>query len=115
MTRGPDKSPSQTRIPRRRGLLSGKLVYGPTQHTLDCAISDMSQTGARIRLEGALALSDPLYLIDVTHGLAFMAKEIWRRDAEVGLSFQRYFDLRTPVPELPSLVRRLWVEQTRSG
>ena len=44
---------------------------------------------------------------------AEIARQAWRRGAQVGLSFVRHFDLRDPPPDLPKLVRRIWVEQTR--
>jgi hypothetical protein len=101
--------------PRRRVLLSGKLVYGEPPMSLDCAISDMSRSGARVRLEGPQPVTDSLYLIDVRHGIAFRSRVAWRRGKFLGLSFNGYFDLRNPPPELPKLLRLLWVEQTRMG
>jgi|SRR5579863_6522275 len=110
----PDEGGAQHRTePRRRVLLSGKLVYGESEMTLDCAISDMSRTGARVRLAGPELLREPIYLIDVRHGLAFEAHEAWRRGALVGLTFTRYFDLRSAADEAPLLVRRIWLEQIR--
>jgi len=110
----PDPEDSENRAARRqRTLLTGKLVYGPVSMTQDCAISDMSKTGARVRLEGAEPLVDPIYLIDVRHGLAFEAKVAWRRGRMAGLSFHQYFDLQRGDPEAPASVRRIWVEQTR--
>ncbi len=99
--------------PRRRVLLSGKLVYGESEMTLDCSIADMSRTGARVRLSGPEALTDPIYLIEVRHGLAFKAREAWRRGAQVGLEFTRYYGLRTRPIDLPIRVWRIWLEQTR--
>ena len=114
MTESPKKDPAEHRAqPRRRVLLSGKLVYGEPPMTLDCAISDMSRTGARVRLPGPEPLAQPVYLIDVRHGLAFRAREAWRDGLRVGLSFTAYYDLRAPPPELPKIVRQLWVEQIR--
>jgi hypothetical protein len=81
--------------------------------TLDCAIIDISDTGARVRLEGAQLLVEPLYLVDLRHGLAYRARRAWRRDDLVGLAFSERYDLTAPPPELPRLVRQLWVEATR--
>ncbi len=112
MTKSPSKRGAEHRLqPRRRVLLSGKLVYGDMEMTLDCAISDLSTAGARIRLSGPEPLADPAYLIDVRHGLAFKVSEVWREDAVVGLKFSDYYDLKDPPPELPKLVRMIWVEQ----
>jgi hypothetical protein len=98
---------------RRRVLLSGKVIYGEAQMTLDCAISNLSTSGAQVRLSGPEPLSDPIYLINVRHGLAFRAREAWRRGAVVGLEFTQHFDLRAGSAEAPLIVRRIWLEQTR--
>lgn len=99
--------------PRRRVLLSGKLVYGDNEMTLDCAITDISDTGARVRLQGAQLLVEPIYLVDLRHGVAYRARRAWRREELVGLAFSERYDLRSPPPELPKLVRQLWIEATR--
>ena len=98
---------------RRRVLLGGKLIYGDPPLSLDCSVADLSKSGARIRLQGPEPLKDPIYLVVVRQGLAFLAKEEWRKGATIGLSFVRAFDLKIPAPELPRIVRQLWVEQTR--
>ena len=114
MAEPPDNKASEHRNePRRRVLLSGKLVYGPAELTQDCVISDLSRKGAKVRMRGPEPLIDPIYLIDVRHGLAFKAREAWREGALVGLAFTRAFDLRNPPPEAPRILRRIWVEQTR--
>ena len=114
MARTPDERESEARgEQRRRVLLGGKLIYGDPPLSLDCAVADLSRSGARIRLEGPEPLKNPIYLVVIRQGLAFLAKEEWRKGATIGLSFDRAFDLKIPAPELPRLVRQLWVEQTR--
>ena len=81
--------------------------------TLDCAIIDISETGARVRLEGAELVVEPLYLVDLRHGAAYRARKVWRRGQSVGLAFSERYDLSAPPPELPRLVRQLWIEATR--
>ena|SRR5215472_3582803 len=98
---------------RRRVLLGGKVIYGEPALSLDCQVADLSQSGARIRLEGPEVLKDPIYLVVIRQGLAFLAKEEWRKGATIGLSFTRPFDLKNPPPDLPRIVRQLWIEQTR--
>jgi len=116
MSEPPDDEVGDGRAsPRRRVLFSGKLVYGPTDMTLDCAISDLSKTGARVRLSGPEPLVEPIYLVDLRNGLAYRARQAWRRAALVGLEFSDYYDLRNAPPDIPKLVRRLWVEHTRYG
>jgi hypothetical protein len=116
MSEPPERPPGEARAdPRRRALLSGALVYGAAELTLGCAISDLSRSGARVRLHGAELLMEPIYLVDLSHGLAYRARQAWRRDEVVGLAFVDYFDLRQPPPELPRIVRRLWVDHSRQS
>ncbi len=98
---------------RRRVLLGGRLVYGPSEMTVECAIVDMSESGARVRIPGTPLLVEPIYLVNVTHGQAFKARLAWRRANLLGLSFSEAYDLREPPPELPKIIRQVWVEQTR--
>ncbi len=91
-------------------LLSGKLVFGEAELSVDCAISDLSKSGARVRVVGAPILAEPIYLLDLRHGLAFKAREAWRRDALIGLAFHDYYDVTQSPPEAPKILRRLWVE-----
>jgi hypothetical protein len=99
---------------RRRVLLGGRLVYSPAELTVECAIVDISESGARVRISGAPLLVEPLYLVNLTHGRAFKARLAWRRANLLGLAFSEAYDLREPPPELPKIVRQVWVEQTRA-
>lgn len=109
-----DKKTSEGRgQPRRRVLLGGKLIHGEPPRSLDCSVADLSQSGAKVRLEGPEPLSAPIYLVVIRKDLAFCAQVEWRRGATIGLSFDRAFDLKTPSADLPRIVRQLWVEQTR--
>ena len=98
---------------RRRVLLTGRLVHSVNEWTVECAIQDISRTGARIRVPPDTLLSDPLYLINMSHGLAFKARVAWRRENRVGLTFSRYFDLNKTNEDAPKILRRLWMEHTR--
>ncbi len=97
--------------PRRRGVLSGTVVHGPTFFTANCAILDISLSGARIRMPAGETLGEPMYLIDFSHGLAFEARVAWRREDRIGLRFKTYYDLAKPEAGCPVLLRRLWIDR----
>ena len=99
------------RAPRRRSLLSGKLVFDQAGAcSLDCVIRDLSETGARIRLGGALPTPAAVHLVDLRHGVAYEARVLWRRGVEIGLAFGAAHPLdQAATPELRAM-RRLWVE-----
>ena len=97
---------------RRRVLLGGKLVFGPSELTIDCAIRSLSPNGARIRLPLHLATSDDVWLIDISGGIAHRAVVVWRCLPDIGLKFIERFDLRTPTPASMLHLRMLWLEST---
>jgi hypothetical protein len=109
----PPDDAGKRREQRRRVLLSGKLVHSVNELTVDCAIQDISSRGARIRLAPDTLIGDPIYLINMSHGLAFRAMVVWRRENRAGLSFTRYFDLNKRDDDAPKILRRLWLEHIR--
>jgi hypothetical protein len=110
------------REPRRRTCLSGKLVYGDgdadaaPSMTLDCAIRDISEGGARITLDKQVPLPVDLYLISVKHGLVYQAKVVWMKYPARGLKFLHVYMLKGAMPEKLKFLQNLLVElNARSG
>ncbi|MBS0412345.1 MAG: PilZ domain-containing protein [Proteobacteria bacterium] len=108
-----DDPGGKRREQRRRVLLSGKLVHSAGELTVDCAIQDLSATGARIRVPDDTLVGDPIYLINMSHGVAWRARVAWRRDNRLGLAFSHAFDLSQVNEDAPKVLRRLWMEHIR--
>ena len=89
--------------PRRRTLLRGRLICGGERRSLGCAIRSLSLSGASIRLDPSIQVEEPLYLLDMTHGLAFRARTIWRKGPVIGLHFTSYFALGADTAEPGSI------------
>ena len=98
---------------RRRVLLSGKVVHSLGELTVNCAIQDLSATGARVRLPDDTLVGDPIYLINMSHGVAWRARVAWRRENRLGLEFSQSFDLSQENEAAPKVLRRLWLEHVR--
>ncbi len=100
----------QRGVRRQRVLLAGRLVYGDAHLTLDCAIRDLSDGGARIRLASPVLLPAQVWLIEVRSATAFSCEVAWRRAPEFGVKFLERRDLRADAaPELKPL-KRVWIE-----
>jgi len=97
---------------RRRVLLTGILIHGPADLTVDCAIRDLTDSGARVRLGAPDDLSQPLMLLVCRSGEAFEGEIAWRRGKEIGLSFLRRCDLTAPLTGREATARRLWIERS---
>jgi hypothetical protein len=99
--RGPD---------RRRTILAGKIVYGNGAFSTSCAIRDITDTGARIKLPSPhQTLPANVLLIDVRQGAAYMADVVWGRPPEFGLHFTARHDMNALPTEI-SYLRRIWVD-----
>jgi hypothetical protein len=106
----------QARPPRQRTCLNGKLAYGDGIFapdgalTLDCAIRDISEGGARIVLAKRQPIPVSLYLIVVKFAVAYHASVVWLNYPARGLKFSEKYDLIAPLPVELRFLHRLWAE-----
>lgn len=117
-----DPSEQEARPPRKRTCLNGKLVYGdagfmgdsaltPTgAFTLDCAIHDISEGGAKIVLSKRQPLPASLYLIVTKYGVVYRANVVWSNFPSRGLQFTETYLFGAVVPEELKFLRRLWID-----
>ena len=78
---------------RPRVLLGGKLVYGQSDFSVDCAIRDLTETGARVRLGASILIEDRVWLINLRAGVAYWSTVAWRSPPDLGLHFLKQIDL----------------------
>jgi len=95
---------------RQRVLLGGKLVYGLAEYSVDCAIRDLSDVGARVKLPVELPTDNAVWLIDINRAMAYRAEVAWRKGAEMGLTFSEGHDLRAQTGPGMLHLRTLWLE-----
>lgn len=76
-------------------------------------IRDLTDIGARIKLESAVPLPKQIYLIDYKKGVAHLAEVAWSTPPTHGVTFIRNLDLRDENSKDPfvKLLRRLWLER----
>lgn len=95
---------------RRRTILAGKIVYGSGSYSSACAIRDITDTGARIKLPSQhVTLPGTVILIDVRQGAAYVSDVAWSRPPEFGLHFTARYDMNA-LPTEHSYLRRIWVD-----
>jgi hypothetical protein len=71
---------------RSRTLKAGRLLFANGAE-VDCAILDAAPTGARIRVDAAMALPRIFELVIVGDGAGVRVELRWRRGAEAGVVF----------------------------
>lgn len=72
---------------RRRTLKAGVIAYSGRHVTLQCAVRDLSDTGARLLVEGSIDAPDTFELIIAIDGMEADCRVAWRRGKEVGVVF----------------------------
>lgn len=73
---------------RQRCLLSCKIVHGPWNETVDGVIRNLHADGARIRLREPAVVAGRLSILVERTGQVHTAEVVWRRDGELGVTFQ---------------------------
>jgi hypothetical protein len=72
---------------RRRVLKDGRVLLPGSRVTYDCAVRDLSETGARLRLQSdSIILPERFELVFVADHLAYPALRKWRRGDEYGVA-----------------------------
>ncbi|MFI4975737.1 MAG: PilZ domain-containing protein [Caulobacterales bacterium] len=87
--------------PRRWRLQSGRISAADGGFSLPCTIVDMSDTGARVRIDETLHLPARFYLIDTFDRVAYKARLVWSAEPEYGLMLMRKHDLKNEM-DLPA-------------
>lgn len=71
---------------RRRSLIGARIISNNGFSSLDCLVRDISETGARLKVENSVAIPDQFSLA-LSDGRSFPATVRWRRVDMIGISF----------------------------
>jgi len=104
-TTPPDRRPQR----RRRMLLSGIVVFG--ESVFDCAIRNLSETGAKISCAKGVSLPSSFHLIIVRDRVAYDARPIWNTGKECGVAFTARIPLGEISDPMLSHLPRLWLSR----
>ena len=74
-----------TRAQRRRVLKSAQIVFNGGHSTIDCVVRNVSDTGALVRIEGALNMPGEFDLI--VDDVRRPCRVAWRKVTELGVAF----------------------------
>ena len=82
-----DKPVERRQSPRRRVLKGGVVAFNDRYVTLPCTVRDISDGGARLRIEGSITAPDTFELIIEIDGLEAACEVVSRRGNEVSVLF----------------------------
>jgi PilZ domain-containing protein len=93
---------------RARSLMSGKVIVGDGQMSIDCVIRNLSSRGARVTVPRSIDLPAAVGLLIVREALFCEAMVAWRKGDQTGLAFRTRHDLRKDTDPSRRGVRALW-------
>src|SRR5215469_16086989 len=100
----------QRKSPRKKVLLTSKLVYGDGAYVLDCTIRDVSATGVFVTLAHRDSIPSDVYLLDLANRIAYYATVVSQRATGYGLRILKTYPLaQVSAPELRYL-KRIWLD-----
>ncbi len=105
----PEGRTDQRRLPRRRVLLGGKVVEADGCFSTSCTIRDVTDDGAMLRLPAPVPVGEHVYLIELRSGVAHQVKVTWRRNGDMGVSYEKQVVLEESSDPRIRMLRRLWL------
>lgn len=72
---------------RRRMLKAGMICFNDRHSTLPCTVRDLSDEGARLRLNGSVDAPDTFELFIELDGVWVECEVVWRSNNEIGVAF----------------------------
>ena len=71
---------------RRRIFKGGEITFLGRGAGIDCFIRDISETGARLKVESSVGVPDTFDLM-LDHGLIQHCQVVWRQATQIGVHF----------------------------
>lgn len=96
---------------RRRVLLAGVITVGRGLPGFDCAIRDLSQSGARVSPGQFVSLPDQFWLINQRDGIAYHSQVVRRQGKELSLTFLQEVPIHSITDPAMLFLKRLWAER----
>ena len=100
--------------PRTRAFLVGKIIYGGETYTLDCTIKDISETGARVKVQDPFSIPNNVIFLDPKNFNAYESSVKWRKGSEMGLSFDEPISLDDDSNPRVKILRRVSIQARAS-
>ena len=88
--------------PRYKRIKGAKIVYGDGHRVLDCAIKDLSEFGARVRLDVMVELPGTFWIYFQDGSPKRHAELVWRKGNLLGVRFLDVTGLRSERPSAGS-------------
>lgn len=73
---------------RIRTIMNARIIFNNGSSTLDCIVRNLSETGAKLEVSGAVTVPERFELDIPRKGERRRARIVWRRSDEMGIAFE---------------------------
>jgi hypothetical protein len=99
--------------PRRKTRFKATVVHGLERATASCIVRDLSETGARLKIDAADDLPIRFHLIWMAERAVLEVEAVWRSNGEVGVKFLSKHDIQGKLSSELAAVCRAWEQRDR--
>jgi len=96
---------------RKRVLQGGLIVSRDGTQTWDCAIKDITELGAKIRIPNGQVIPERCIFVNLKEGMAYQVVVQWIHPPMAGLRCLETYKLQDLSDSKLMFVRRLWQER----
>jgi hypothetical protein len=82
-----DAAEEKRRGPRRRVLKGAIVAYNDRRSTMPCSVRDISDAGARLRMDCSMTPPDTFLLIIELDGIEVDCEVVWRKPPDLAVAF----------------------------
>lgn len=100
--------------PRRKTRFKATVVYGAERSTVNCVVRDLSETGARLKLDLPGDLPTTFHLIWVADRAVLEVEAVWRSQGEMGVKFLSKHNIQGRLSSELAAVCRAWEQRDRA-
>jgi hypothetical protein len=99
--------------PRRKTRFRATIVFGDERATANCIVQDLSESGARLKIDHAEAIPTDFHLIWVAERAVLEVQAVWRSRGEIGVKFKAKHNIQGRLSNELAAVCRAWERRDR--
>jgi len=97
--------------PRRKTRFKATVVFGDERSTANCVVRDLSETGARLKLDVAGDLPTKFHLIWMADRAVIEVEAVWRSQGELGVKFLSKHNIQGRLSSELAAICRAWEQR----
>ena len=100
--------------PRRKTRFKATIVFGDDRSTAGCTVRDLSETGARLKLDPSDLVPTRFHLIWLADRAVLEVEAVWRSQGEMGIKFLSKHNIQGRLSSELAAVCRAWEQRDRA-